>query len=160
MVELLHRGPVPSASNAFRRKDDAPPTHSHAESDVTSLVSDLAGKSPTSHSHTGLTWSDRVVILTDATSITPNAQSGLVAAFRWNMAAASTLIAPTNPGELQIIRVAVKPASALNLILSGFIGSSDYATGTIALASGKWTTFVFQYIGDIGWQWTGKSVSA
>jgi hypothetical protein len=108
-----------------------------------------------------MAWSDRVFTLTDSTSVTPNALSGVAAFFKWNMAAASTLNVPSNPSEGQIVRVAVKPASALNLTLAaGFIGSSDYATGVLALASGKWTTLVFQYISDIGWQYTGRSVSA
>lgn len=100
-----------------------------------------------------------VISLTDAANVQPDAASGQNVAFTWLMGASRTLTAPTNPVEMQIIRVAIKPSGAWSVTLSGFIGSSDYQTGTIALASGKWTTFTFQYISDIGWQYVGKTTS-
>lgn len=163
MVEVLHRGPAASDSNALARHGDTVKLHhaTHNTGGTDAMAPADIGAATSGHTHTGLAWTDRVFSLTDSTSVTPNALSGQSAFFTWLMTAASTLNPPSNPSQGQIIRVAIKPSSALNLTISAsFIGSSDYATGVVALTSGKWHTFVFQYISDIGWQYTGKSVSA
>lgn len=117
-------------------------THSHTYSDITGIP-------------------DPVVTITDSTSVTPDAAFGDSKVFIWTMAANSTLNAPSNPDQGQIIRVCVKASGgARTLALSGFIGSTDYSTATVSIASGKWWTGSFQYLSDIGWQIVGKVMQA
>jgi len=115
--------------------------HTHTYSDITGIP-------------------DPVVTITDSTSVTPDAAFGDAKVFIWTMAANSTLNAPSNPDQGQIIRVCVKAVGAHTLILSGFIGSTDYSTATVSIASGKWWTGSFQYLSDIGWQIVGKVMQA
>lgn len=105
---------------------------------------------------------ETVFTITDSSSVTPDALSGVAKVFIWTVAAGNaTLNAPSSPAQGQIVRVCMKASGANRTItLSGFIGSTDYSTAAITITSTKWLTLSFQYISDIGWQIVGKVTQA
>jgi hypothetical protein len=131
MVELLHRGPTPSDNNAFARRIDA-----------------LRG----------------VVAATVASgaTYTPDADSGRNTAWKLTANAGNfTLATPINGIDMQIVRIAVLASGAIRTVtFSGYIASTGYPTTAIAVPSGKWQTFTFQYNSAIGWQFVGNVVQA
>lgn len=183
----------------------APLVHTHTEANVTSLVSDLAGKQPldsdlttiaaltpgagnvmaadgsgwVSKSYTALKTSlalteadvsglttdlaalaRTVTTITHASSVTPDALSGNAVAYVWTMTGSATIVAPINPVQMQIIRVAfLASGGAWVLTFSGFVGSTDFSTAAITMTSGKWLTMSFQYLSAIGWQIVGRVTS-
>ena len=134
--------PLETATKQYAdTKADA--VHSHTYSDITGIP-------------------DPVVTVTDSTSVTPDAAFGASKVFIWAMGANSTLVAPANPDQGQIIRVCIQAAGGSNrvLTLSGFIGSTDFGTAAITITSAKWLTLSFQYLSAIGWQIVGKVTQA
>jgi len=105
---------------------------------------------------------ETVFTITDSSSVTPDALSGVAKVFVWTCALGNaTLNAPSSPAQGQIVRVCIKASGTNRIItLSGFIGSTDYSTVAITITSGKWLTLSFQYLSDIGWQIVGKVVQA
>jgi hypothetical protein len=82
------------------------PTHTHAESDITGLVSDLAAKAPTaSPTFTGTATFAKLmqnpVALTDAATIATDASLGNF--FTVTLGGNRTMGAPTNPSDGQMI---------------------------------------------------------
>lgn len=98
--------------------------------------------------------------ITDATSVTPDALLGQVKVFRWAMAASSTLNAPINGADTQIVRIRATATTDATLTLSGFIGSSDISTAPVSIGAGKSWTGTFQFNDGSGWQVVGRVLQA
>jgi hypothetical protein len=125
-------------------------THTHAESDVTSLTSDLALKAPlASPTFTGaVTLVHQVTTpqtITWASSITPVATSG--DAVQITATAATTINAPSSPtaGQMMLIEVLASGGSWA-ITLSG-ITLSTGITAANTVASGKVGFFGLRYSG-------------
>ncbi len=97
----------------------APTTHTHTESDTTSLVSDLALKSPlASPTFTGTVTTPRIIrppnTITYAAAITPDASLG--DQHKVTATGALTINIPTNPTDGQWLLVAVLASGAARTV--------------------------------------------
>jgi hypothetical protein len=151
----------PSSSNQASNKNyvdnglsgKANSTHTHAESDVTSLATDLAAKAPTaSPTFTGLaTFSDATVdsptTLTDGTTVSVNASNGNF--FRLTLTATGhTMGAPSSPTDGQKILFQITAGGAYTFAWAtgagGYEWGTDVTVPTLSQTSGK-----IDYIGFI-----------
>jgi hypothetical protein len=107
-------------------------------------------------------WSTHVETLTDSTSVTPDALSGLIQVGVWTCATATpTLNPPDNGSQGQTYRVIVLGSGADRVItLSGFVASTDDPTAAVTVPSGKWCSLIFEYISAIGWLYEGKKTQS
>jgi hypothetical protein len=108
-------------------------THTHAESDVTSLTTDLSAKAPTaSPTFTGTaTFAKMVqvpVALTDATTIAVDASLGNT--YRVTLAGNRTLGAPSNPTDGQMLLFEIKQDATGSRTLALATGTGAYKLGS------------------------------
>lgn len=118
-----------------------PTTHTHAESDVTNLVADVALKAPlASPTFTGTVTAPGVVktpqTITYAATITPDASTG--DNFKCTATGALTINAPTNPSDGQALVVEVLASGAQRIVtLQAAIVLLTSTAGPLTIASGK-----------------------
>lgn len=160
------------AGNDTRLSDSRVPTaHNHAADDVNSGTLDVA-RVPTgtsgstvalgNHAHGYVAPAIVTATLTNGQTYTPDANNGTNGVWKLTANAGNfTLAAPSNPADMQIVRVAVLASGAIRTVtFSGFIASTTYPTTAYAIPSGKWWTGTFQYISAIGWQYVGNVTQA
>lgn len=124
-------------------------SHTHAESDVTSLTTDLAAKAPlASPTFTGLVTAVRVVktpqTVTYAATVTLDASTG--DAFKITATGALALAVPTNPTDGQMVMVEVLASGGARVVTLN--ASIVLTTGLVAapsIASGKVGYFGLRY---------------
>lgn len=137
-------------------------THTHAESDVTSLVSDLTLKSPlaapqfTGVANFGGATTRTVITLTDATTIAVNAALGNF--FRVTITANRIMGAPSNPTDGQLILFAIKQDGTGSRTVdwatsTAYVFGTDVPTPVLSTTAQKVDYLGFVYSGTgLKWQ--------
>jgi len=155
-----------------------------AQADVTDLVTDLAAKQPldgdltaiaalaptagdvltyagsawTADAPAGSAWSDRVETLTDSSSLTGNALSGLIQVGVCTALTQAAAVNPPSNGYVGAPYRYVLTASGGNRVVTptGFAASTDNGSGAaVTVNTGKTIVIFSQYIGASGWLYGG-----
>lgn len=110
----------------------------------------------------GGSWSTQVETLSDGSSISPNANSGSTKVGSCtSLSQSTTLNAPANGyvGATYRAQLTASGTGPWVITLSGWLGTTDNATSTISLPTGKTVSILGEYCGA-GWLYGGYTLQA